>query len=88
MVPKPEKSSEKSLTGSRKTRRKAKAFDALDALDAVNEHCRTITTLAALLEASGECLAPEVAADAGSLIAEEAWQLKALLKTAWKKMPR
>jgi hypothetical protein len=54
----------------------------LAVLDEMRDCCRTISTVAALLEtADAEFLHPQVVPDAGTLIADTVRELKALLKT-------
>lgn len=95
MVPKPEKSSEKSLTGSRKKRVRSSrannrpaskaAVARLDALDGLCECCSNLATLAGLLAACGsqhswsEPLEREMIGNTGSLILREVKQVKAFL---------
>jgi hypothetical protein len=60
----------------------------LDILDEMRDCCRTITTVAALLETSrNEFLHPQVVPDAGTLIADAVCELKALIETVRKKTP-
>ena len=82
MVQRRKKTQKTSLTPSRKTQRQpASAPDLFDVLDEMHHCCRTITTVAALLETShSEFLHPQVVPDAGTLIADAAGQLKALIK--------
>lgn len=50
-------------------------------LDEMHDYCRTIATVAALLEASrSEFLHPQVVPDAGTLIADTVREVEALLK--------
>jgi hypothetical protein len=78
------KSLKRGLTPSRKKARRPAKFDLLDILDDMHACCRTIATVAGLLEAGNEFLQPEVVRNAGSLIADAERELKALLKTVWK----
>ncbi len=60
-------------------KRRPNLFDILDEMHAC---CRTIATVAALLETSrSELLHRQVVPDAGTLIADTVRELKALLKT-------
>lgn len=88
MVPKPKKSSRKGLTASHPNKASANWTSALDTLDAVNDRCRAIVAVAELLEHSDDCLNPDTVADAGTIIASEARQLRKLLTAALGKIPR
>jgi len=57
-----------------------------DVLDEMHGCCRTIATVAALLEVgNSEFLNPEAVRDAGTLIADAVRELKALMETFAKK---
>jgi hypothetical protein len=81
MVHDRKKTQKSGLTGSRKDR--PNLFDILDEMHAC---CRTIATVAALLETSrSELLHRQVVPDAGTLIVDAVHELKALLETLEKK---
>jgi hypothetical protein len=78
------KSLKRGLTASRKKARRTGGRDAFETFDALNDCCRTIATVAALLEVGNEFAQPEVVHNAGSLIADAERELKALLETVQK----
>jgi hypothetical protein len=75
----------KSSAGKTPKKSTSRQVDWLECVDALNDHCSSITTLAGLLEASGqhpesETLRADLAGSAGSLILREAEQMKEWLK--------
>jgi hypothetical protein len=66
------------LTPSRKHRRAA-ARAGVEWVDTFHGHCQNLETLAGLLAASDDTLAPELVANAGHLLGREIRQVRALL---------